>query len=503
MVLNWIPDRKLRWLLLAVCALHVLLGAAMGLSVDEAHYALYATHLAWSYFDHPPLVGWLQAPLVALDAPVVALRLLPGLLWLGTVLLCYRVTLKLAAVTDRSDSGAWAQKAAMWTLVALAAAPLLHVLGLGLLPDTLLMFFTIAIMAQTLELMQASTVRRAAPWLGMGLLLGLAGLSKYTAIFAAIAVVACLWAAHGLRFLRSPWPWVSLLLALLVVSPVALWNYGNQWASFVYQAKHGAGSVWRFSSLLQFLVVQLVVFGPLMLWAWRGAALQKSRGQRALLLFFLIPLGVLATLSGGGSSLPHWTAPAWVALSPFVGLGLAQSVQGGKWKSVYVLVAVQAAITATLLGLMVSAGLPFLKADENARANAPNPFADLHGWDQAGQRARALAEQNSLNSVAVQNWTLASRMGWYAKPLPVYVLEDRFDQFDIWAGDLARGKDTLLVDWSLMAYEVPSGVHGFERCDLLDTWKVQRFGYYLSTFRFYACRGWSADPQPILIPPDR
>ena len=37
--------------------IHLALGFTTELSVDEAHYALYADRLAWSYFDHPPLVG--------------------------------------------------------------------------------------------------------------------------------------------------------------------------------------------------------------------------------------------------------------------------------------------------------------------------------------------------------------------------------------------------------------------------------------------------------------
>ena len=40
--------------------LHLAMGALIDLSPDEAHYALYASHLDWSYYDHPPLVGWLQ-----------------------------------------------------------------------------------------------------------------------------------------------------------------------------------------------------------------------------------------------------------------------------------------------------------------------------------------------------------------------------------------------------------------------------------------------------------
>ena len=67
------PLPRATWLLLALaCLVHFAMGALVGLSVDEAHYALYAAHPALSYFDHPPLVGWVQWPLVALSVPRVA-----------------------------------------------------------------------------------------------------------------------------------------------------------------------------------------------------------------------------------------------------------------------------------------------------------------------------------------------------------------------------------------------------------------------------------------------
>ena len=96
----------LRWLLLALFALHLCLGSLMGLSVDEAHYALYAAHPALSYFDHPPLVGWAQMPLVALQVPDSALRLVPGLLWLATVLGVYRVTVQLHVESQSAGAAA-------------------------------------------------------------------------------------------------------------------------------------------------------------------------------------------------------------------------------------------------------------------------------------------------------------------------------------------------------------------------------------------------------------
>jgi hypothetical protein len=92
-------------LLIALVVVHLLAGAAMGLSVDEAHYLLYAQHPALSYFDHPPLVGWLQWPLVAIDAPVGVLRVLPCMLWMGTVLVVYRLANRLQGHSSFSRSG--------------------------------------------------------------------------------------------------------------------------------------------------------------------------------------------------------------------------------------------------------------------------------------------------------------------------------------------------------------------------------------------------------------
>ncbi|WP_168224683.1 ArnT family glycosyltransferase [Rhodoferax aquaticus] len=470
---------------------HFSVGAVLGLSVDEAHYLLYAAHPALSYFDHPPMVGWVQIPLVALNAPEAVLRLVPQALWLASAVLVYRITVRL------SGDAARAAQAAVWATLAFAAAPLLHVLGIGLLPDTLLVFWSLAIAAQTLRLMETSVAQRAGPWLLMGLLLGLAGLSKYTAILPAAAMGVCMLLAHGWAVLRNKYLWVAAVLALALVSPVLVWNAQNQWVSFHYQAQHGAGGAWSGVHVLRFLGLQVLAFGPLLWWgAWGVHAV--ARGQRCLLAFFVIPFAVFAWMSGGGSSLPHWTAPAWAVLAPFAGIALARSVQSrGRWV-VGALLALQLAACAALLGLMASAGQPWAGSQQRYSAAPTNPFADLHGWSEAGQKASTLAAQRGLTSVAVQNWTLASRLGWYVRPLPVYALDDRFDQFDLWAGDLPAGGNTLLVDWSQMAYTVPLAPHGFASCTWLDTLPIERLSASLSRFDFYDCRAWSGKPAPQL-----
>ena len=168
--------------LLALAVLHLAIGASIGLSVDEAHYLLYAAHPDWSYFDHPPLVGWIQWPLVVLDAPVWLVRALPGALWLLSAWGIVHVAKRLQPA--QRDAG-------LWALAAFALAPVIHVLAIGLVPDTLLMALSIWTMALTQQMVQQTTLAGWRWWLLLGLALGLAGLSKYTAVLLAVPCCVC------------------------------------------------------------------------------------------------------------------------------------------------------------------------------------------------------------------------------------------------------------------------------------------------------------------------
>ena len=507
-------------------AAHLLLGFGLGLSCDEAHYALYAAHLDWSYFDHPPLVGWVQWPLVALGMPDGILRFIPAAIWLVTAWMVHSIAVKLQG---RHQAGFWA-------VLAFATAPVLHVLGIGLLPDTLLMLITAATLRLTLRMLQTpdEDLPNWWSWWCLGCLLGLAGLSKYTAVFLALPVVGCLLWRFGWALLRSPKPWAAVGLAVLMVLPVFVWNAQHDWASFAYQLHHGGGGQWQWSQWAGFMLGQVVMY-PLMVCAFVGFMGFVFRGQTAQLPmagvvcgFFGVPFVVLAYLSGGGTALPHWTAPAWVAWTPLAGVVLAQlwAADGGALGSTVVprpsriwlrrvrlwrwvvasAAALQIVLTLSLLVCMLIAGPTWLsspppsaQADGQELQEPINPFADFYGWDQAGQRAQTWAEELKVPHLAVQNWTLASRLAWYTRPLNVYVLAPGFDQFSIWSGELPVGSDAVLLDWSQMAYTLPVGSGQFARCKALEQLAVKPSGAQgrvVAHFTLYHCQQWGGQPKP-------
>ncbi len=483
------------WAAISICIaalVHFALGFSVEFSVDEAHYALYAKHLAWSYFDHPPLVGWIQWPLVSLTSSEGIIRLIPELLWALSAYLVYQVTLEIHSLMRGRNAGYLttalpsANLCGLMAVLAIIAAPLPHVLAIGLLPDTLLTPLSLGLILMALRWTRKDHFS-IVDWIVTGLLLGLAGLSKYTAAFTAFALLLVLLASPKKAWITKSGFWLAVAIAFVVISPVLYWNWINDWISFKYQIAHGSGGTWAWRRVAAFLGIQIACFGPLLLLGAFGFLKHCLNAHKlvlmALLSFFAIPFVIFALLSGGGS-LPHWTTPAWFCLAPFAGIGLAKAWAMQHRLAIRTLLAGQLLICLLGFSFVLSGGI-------NSAAVKSNPIADLYGWKLAGQKAAQLAEAANVNGIAVQNWTLGSRAAWYAQPLPVFVLDQRQDQFDLWFGQLPAGASVLLINWSGMAFNPPIGDKlAFERCEPLDSLEIIRFGQVLSKFDYSLCHNW-------------
>ncbi len=456
---------------LAIClAGHVWLGSALGLSVDEAHYALYALHPALSYFDHPPLVGWVQLPFVLLGGADWMMRVVPIALW---------------GIT------AWALgRFSKWALILFLLSPIHQLLGLALVPDTLLFPLTLWVMVLTWKLSIDMSCKPY--WLWLGVALGLAGLSKYTGVFLALGSAIVLFASHGLALLRVRGLWLAALIAAVLVSPVLIWNTQNDWVSFSYQISHadGGANSWETKRVLTYSLIQLLTYGTLPLLGLLVFCMRLRKTHPALLrlcfAFGLPPLLLTLYLSGKGAALPHWTAAAWIALLPLSALGLQHLWTHGSGyarQALRVLLSVLGALQAfSIVALALAMGTgghwEGKSLYSSMAVETGNPFADLHDWTGASEQAAKLQAELQVSALAVSNWTLASRMAWYARPSKVWALDGKNKQFDIWFGKLEYGQNYIWVDWSQMPMQKPVG------CTKLE---ASRYKGKYSHFDFYKC----------------
>jgi len=458
--------------------------ATHGLSVDEAHYALYAYFPDWSYFDHPPMVGWLQLPAVWLSGSDLALLAAPLFCFFTAVFLVRRLALEIFA-------GPEAQGAANASALIALTVPMYHMLGLSLHPDGVLLPVACLVMIVVWRLRDPAELGRIRLWLGLGAALGLAGLSKYTAVLLVVSTAWVLLRAHGRQLLTRRGPWLAVAIALVGISPVLLWNLRHHWLSFEYQGAHAeGGESWQGQEVLRVLWEQIVTYGFLTTltillglgWHWRDPAV------RFCVAFAGPPAAVIMALAGRGGSLTYWTAYAWIAAIPIGGYGLARA-----WRSAWPRRGLAILIGLEVLACLLVVGRIALGGPEERPGYHNNPVADLYGWDQASIRARQLALQHGLKSVSVMNWTLASRVAWYSRPFFVYVLDRRFDQIDMWFGKLPKGQSTILMAWSQLPYDLPvrsAKSPGFGRCQLLEEMPIYHDGHVISHFDFYLCEDW-------------
>jgi len=111
-------------------------------------------------------------------------------------------------------------------------------------------------------------------WLIFGILMGLALDSKYTSVLLGLAVaLALLSCPEGRQHLLTPWPWLGVIAATAVFSPVIYWNAAHHWASFRFQLHHGTSDdgspIWK--NLLDYVGGQIAVCTPILLAVCAGA----------------------------------------------------------------------------------------------------------------------------------------------------------------------------------------------------------------------------------------
>jgi len=487
---------------LALClAGHVWLGLQLGLSVDEAHYALYALHPASSYFDHPPLVGWVQMLFVIAGGADWMMRVVPLALWGLTIYLLFSFPTLTPPPLSRPVDGRGeldfvaSKELKTYKLILVGLfllSPIHQLLGLALVPDTFLLPLTLWVMVLTWRLSSDSACK--AYWLWLGVALGLAGLSKYTGVFLALGAAIVLFASHGLALLKVRGLWLSVLIAVLSISPVFIWNAQHEWVSFAYQLGHADGGVngWEAKRVLTYSLIQLVAYGTLPLLGL-VVFFMRLRSEQPVLMRLCLAFGLPALLltlylSGKGAALPHWTSAAWIALLPLCALGLQhvwQSSSGYARQAMRVLISglggLQAlSIVALALAMSTGGHWEDQSLASSIAAETGNPFADLHDWQAASKQAGALQSEHHAAALAVSNWTLASRLAWYARPSKVWALDGKNKQFDMWFGGLEYGQSFIWLDWSQMRQLRPVG------CRKLDGTAGTYTGAH-SSFDFYLC----------------
>jgi len=433
------------------------------LHADETQYWLWSRELDWGYFSKPPLIAWVIAATTAVFGNADwAVRLAAPFLHAATA-----GFLGLAAAR-LFDTRTGALAAILW-----AVMPGVWLSSQIISTDAVLMTGWAA------SLYCLARLREGPSWphaLGLGLAVGWAFLAKYAAIYLLVgAALSVLLDAPTRRALFSVQGATAGALGLALLSGNLAWNAANDFATVSHTAANAnwAGDLFNFEELIDFLVGQLGVFGPITLVLLVMGIVQTIRTETGrtstggwnearpalMLVMFTVPPILIVSLQAFISRAhANWAASAYgagtILLAWFV-------LAGPKWRRTALAASLALHVTAGLALLAFAASTPL--SDSAGLANA---YKRVRQWPQTAAAVERIAEDTGAAALAFDNrndFHQMQRYGAFDAPLymwmryagahnfaeaewplpetiegPVLIVSERPDEIALMARDFAR-----------------------------------------------------------------
>jgi len=446
------------WHLFAFCVvaftalLRLLYCFQVELMPEEAYYWNYARHLDIGYLDHPPMTAWLirlgTAVFGANEFGVRAGAILCGAI---TAYFGYRLARNVFGLT-----------AALSVLVLTQALPYFFLSGILMTPDAPLC----AAWAACLYFLERALIaQRAGAWVWAGLCLGLGLISKYTiGLLGFAALLFCVLDPPSRPWLRRGAPYAGVLVAVLVFSPVIIWNAQHDWASFTFQTARRLAEAPRFSvhKLIASAMVLITPTGVVAVAAalWRPETGESTKKASQLLrLAVLTPLAVFTAFSLRHEVKLDWTGAPWVAALPLMAVGMGQPTVelANRLRSWIRAAWVPTVVT---MGLVYSAGLYHLVLGIPGAGYGKHMELVPVGWRDLGRQIHALSADYQRRTgveplvVGMDRYAIASELAFYASDQSKSVSQTTSSHlfgnvglmYEFWfPKDIQQGRALLLV----------------------------------------------------------
>ncbi|GLQ18265.1 ArnT family glycosyltransferase [Maritalea porphyrae] len=446
---------------------------------DEAYYWLWGQNLALSYFDHPGLAGWL---LGLTDAVF------------GTSLFGLRIASVLTAVGSLWVLWAYAgrilpqhqHRVFLFLTLMIAASPTLFVWSTLVYHDHLLIFVSLAAMYFFTCYLGDEAQNKAGShshlYLG-AFFLGLAGLTKYSAVFMGLAIAILVIGHPKLRhLLAKPHIYLAGTLTIAMQTPTLIWNLNKDFASFGFHFndRHGAQWLSEFNSdsFFNFVLVTLLLFGPFLVPPFVRLFRQSTNAD-----FFGVGIWLarLVTVMSTGTfmfiSLFSFTLWYWSDLSYILMLVMLPVLAMRKWLAlshIWFGVVVISLVCANYTIVPIA----------NVLGQRDIEAATVYGWHEIADFVEQAEQKHKTDFVAATRFQSASQLSFAMQRTDITAIEVRPSQFDIWEdrARIAGGTGLILQDEFGHMGETQKR---FETLEKIGEFTVERFGYELLTYELY------------------
>lgn len=311
------PDRRASDFLLicgiaaAVAILHLFTNNRYGFHRDELQFLSDAVHLDWGFVPYPPLTPFLEHILLSVfGLSMVGLRLF--------AVIAQGAAIVVGGLMARDLGGG--RLAQIVSALGVAFAPLSLFEGTEFQYTAFDYLWWILIAWFTIKLLATDNPRW---WLAIGVCVGLGLQTKYAIVFLIAGILTGVVLSSARRFLRSPWFWAGIGVALLIFLPNFIWLLRHDFISYSFlQHIHvrdvGQGRAkgfWRDQAMIcmNLVVLPLCVAGCI--------SFLRNPRYRMLAWMSLVPVALFWIAKGRG----YYTAGVY---PPLVAMG---AVAAERW----------------------------------------------------------------------------------------------------------------------------------------------------------------------------
>ncbi|HEX7410937.1 MAG TPA: glycosyltransferase family 39 protein, partial [Bacteroidales bacterium] len=428
--------RNLLFLIAISTIIRLFLARLLEFGNDEVYYFTYALYPDLSYFDHPPMVGFLIRIFTFNLHFTQEFFVRLGAVAAGTIntWLMFRI----GRIMKDEATGWYA------ALLYTASIYGFIIAGVFILPDapqSVFWLISIYLLLQALPDKELSKPNRRRIVLA-GIVIGFAMLSKYTSAFLVTGALAYI-LLYNRNWLRTKELYLATFVAMLVFSPVIIWNAYNHFISFAYQGgragifSEGLKPVYFFTELggqiLYNNPVNVVLIVIALLAILRLKILPDNASERIILLIALPLIVTFLLIALFRQTLPHWTGMAYVTMLPLAALHIRAKKSKMCWMPLVLAVSLGVMLVIIIVGAsQVQSG--WFKLD-NSKSEMKNigqndPSLDMYGWRQLREKMPAIIKHDkwlgvmSRDAVFVNfRWFPLANIDYYiAQPLQMKVL---------------------------------------------------------------------------------
>ena len=267
-------DKIFNWRFCLCCGIFIwfvinlLQGIFTEIQEDEAYYALYGEHLAWGYFDHPPMVGLMTFLSSVLFSGTLGVRFFTIIasclsllvIWLVAIDQPFDKTKVVEPVETPSFSDRPFDKLRdlspsnilLFFILAFSIV-MFNIYGFVTTPDVALILFSALFLFVYQRYLSDNSWKNA---MLLGILMALMIYSKYHAFLLLGLIVF-----SNLKLLKDGKFYVACLVALALLTPHILWQVNNDFPSFRYHLTQRS-EPFRWSYFFEYLPNQLLIFNP-------------------------------------------------------------------------------------------------------------------------------------------------------------------------------------------------------------------------------------------------